>query len=136
MLFLVRLLMSEYYHQYFSAQTPSLVYNETLNSISIRKRNTVNLTLCVPCIILQCVNDQQDAQTLILNFYSTVFCLLYMFRTNLVVHHQEHGIIYCIAPFSERSSTFCLTSWRSKLKSTPLISPAPSAPIFVQHGYL
>ena len=28
-------------------------------------------------------------------FYSTVFCLLYMFRTNLVVHHQEHGIIYC-----------------------------------------
>ena len=29
-------------------------------------------------------------------FYSTVFCLLYIFRTNLVVHHQEHGIIYCI----------------------------------------
>ena len=24
------------------------------------------------------------------------FCLLYMFRTNVVVHHQEHGIIYCI----------------------------------------
>ena len=24
------------------------------------------------------------------------FCLLYMFRTNLVVHHQEHSIIYCI----------------------------------------
>ena len=22
-------------------------------------------------------------------FYSTVFCLLYMFRTNLVIHHQE-----------------------------------------------
>ena len=33
-------------------------------------------------------------------FYSTVlFCLLYMFRTNLVVHHQEHGIIYCITQF-------------------------------------
>ena len=29
-------------------------------------------------------------------FYSTVFCLLCMFRTNLVVHRQEHGIIYCI----------------------------------------
>ena len=29
-------------------------------------------------------------------FYSTVFCLLYMFRTNLVVHQQQHGIIYCI----------------------------------------
>ena len=22
--------------------------------------------------------------------------LLYMFRTNVVVHHQEHGITYCI----------------------------------------
>ena len=32
-------------------------------------------------------------------FYSAVFCLLYMFRTNLVVHHQEHGIIYCITQF-------------------------------------
>ena len=29
-------------------------------------------------------------------FYSTVFCLLYMFRTNLVVHHQERGLIHCI----------------------------------------
>ena len=27
------------------------------------------------------------------------FCLLYMFRTNLVVHHQQHGIIYCITQF-------------------------------------
>ena len=26
------------------------------------------------------------------------FFLLYMFRTNLVVHHQ-HGIIYCITQF-------------------------------------
>ena len=32
-------------------------------------------------------------------FYSTVFCLLYMFRTNLVFHHQEYGIIYCITQF-------------------------------------
>jgi hypothetical protein len=22
-------------------------------------------------------------------------CLFYMFRTNLVVHHQEHSTIYC-----------------------------------------
>ena len=29
-------------------------------------------------------------------FYSTVFCPLYIFRTDLVVHHQKHGIIYCI----------------------------------------
>ena len=32
-------------------------------------------------------------------FYSTIFCLLYMFRTNLVIHHQEHSIIYCITQF-------------------------------------
>ena len=32
-------------------------------------------------------------------FYSAIFCLLYMFRTNLVAHHQEHGIIYCITQF-------------------------------------
>ena len=28
--------------------------------------------------------------------YFTVFCLLYMFRTNLLVHHQEHGMTCCI----------------------------------------
>jgi hypothetical protein len=27
-------------------------------------------------------------------FYSTIFCLLHMFRKNLVVHHQEHGVMY------------------------------------------
>ena len=32
-------------------------------------------------------------------FYSTVFRLHYVFRTNLVVHRQEHGIIYCITQF-------------------------------------
>ena len=32
-------------------------------------------------------------------FIPQFFCLLYMFRKNLVVHHQEHGIIYCITPF-------------------------------------
>ena len=58
----------------------------------------INVTLCVPCIILQCVNDQRDAQFL----YSILFhnfCLLYMFRKNLVVHHQEHSIMYCITQF-------------------------------------
>ena len=35
-------------------------------------------------------------------FYATVFCLLYMFRTNLVVH-QEHGIIYCITQYNQYS---------------------------------
>ena len=28
------------------------------------------------------------------------FCLFCMFRTNLVVHHQEHGIIYCITQYN------------------------------------
>ena len=32
--------------------------------------------------------------------HSTVFCLLYMFRTNLVVHYQEHRIIYCITQYN------------------------------------
>ena len=34
-----------------------------------------------------------------IHFYSTVFCLLYVFRKSLVVHHQEHGIMYCITQF-------------------------------------
>ena len=33
-------------------------------------------------------------------FYSSFFCLLYMFRTNLAVHHQQHGIIYCITQYN------------------------------------
>ena len=32
-------------------------------------------------------------------FYNPFFCLLYMFRTNLVTHHEEHGIIYCITQY-------------------------------------
>ena len=33
-------------------------------------------------------------------FYSTdFFCLFYMFRTYLVLHHQVHKIIYCITQF-------------------------------------
>ena len=43
---------------------------------------------------LLCVNDQRDANSYN-QFLSHSFCMLYMFRTNLVVHHQEHGIIYC-----------------------------------------
>jgi hypothetical protein len=33
-------------------------------------------------------------------FYSTVFCLLYVFRKNLVVHQQEHCIMYCITQYN------------------------------------
>ena len=39
-------------------------------------------------------------------FYSTVFCLLYMFRTNLVVHHQEHSIIYCITQYNRCNTVY------------------------------
>ena len=63
----------------------------------------LNMILYVPCIILQCVNNQRDAHFLQSVLYSTVFCLLYLFRTNLVVHHQEHGIIYCITQYSRYS---------------------------------
>ena len=28
-----------------------------------------------------------------------LFHSFYMFRTNLVVHHQQHGVIYCITQF-------------------------------------
>ena len=31
---------------------------------SNKTHQSANLTLCVPCIILQCVNDQRDAQFL------------------------------------------------------------------------
>ena len=41
---------------------------------------------------------------LINNFYCTVFCLLCMFRKNLVVHHQQHCIIYCIAQYNQYNS--------------------------------
>jgi hypothetical protein len=37
-------------------------------------------------------------------FYSTVFfCVLYMFRRNLVVYHQEHGILCCITQYNRYS---------------------------------
>ena len=32
--------------------------------------------------------------------FHSFFCLLYMFRKNLVVHHQEHGVIYCITQYN------------------------------------
>ena len=39
-------------------------------------------------------------------FYSTVFCLLYMFRTDLVVHHHEHGIIYYITQYNRYNRAY------------------------------
>ena len=59
-------------------------------------------------LMWRCVNRASYCNVLMTNemhnsynqfFYSTVFCLLYMFRKNLVVHHQEHHIIYCITQF-------------------------------------
>ena len=41
-----------------------------------------------------------------IGFYYTVFCLLYMFRTNLVVHHQELGIIYCITQYNRYNRAY------------------------------
>ena len=52
-------------------------------------------SVCTLCCVLT-TNEMHNSYN---QFYSTVFCLLYMFRTNIVVHHQEHGIIYCITQF-------------------------------------
>ena len=46
---------------------------------------------------LLCVDDQRDVQFLQIFLFHDF--LLYMFRTNLV-HHQEHGIIYCITQYN------------------------------------
>ena len=41
------------------------------------------------------------------------FCLLYMFRTNLVVHHQEHCIIYCITQYNRYNRAIrLLAAWK------------------------
>ena len=61
--------------------------------------------------------------------FQSFFCLLYMFRTNLVVHHQEHGIVYrlyqtmqcsilCRAPDDERLDSFetCTADKNSRIK--------------------
>ena len=56
---------------------------------------------------LEVVNNTCQSIVLITNemhnyynqFYSTVFCLLYMFRTNLFVHQHKHKIMYCITHF-------------------------------------
>ena len=39
--------------------------------------------------------------------FHSFFCLLYMFRTNLVVHHQEHGTIYCITEYNRYNRAVC-----------------------------
>ena len=33
-------------------------------------------------------------------YFTGFFCLLYIFRTNIAVRHQEHGIIYCITQYN------------------------------------
>ena len=60
--------------------------------------SSVAICGCQDYVCVQCVTDQEMHNSYN-QFYSTVFCLLYMFRTNLVVHHQERGKIYCITQF-------------------------------------
>ena len=38
-------------------------------------------------------------------FHST---LLYMFRTNLVIHQQEHGVIYCITQYNRYNRAYSM----------------------------
>ena len=56
------------------------------------------------CDVLMTTNEMHNPYYQFL-FHS--FCLLYIFRTNLVVHHQEHGIIYCIKQFGTIRTLFC-----------------------------
>ena len=48
----------------------------------------INLTLYVPCIILQCVNNQRHAQIIVNSLYF-FFKWLYMFRTSDIPKHVE-----------------------------------------------
>ena len=63
-------------------------------------RITQNMDTCCrsETSIFLCANDQRDAQFLYQILFHS-FYLLCMFRTNLVVHHQQHCIIYCITQF-------------------------------------
>ena len=60
---------------------------EISSKVVINLRNLTNVLM---------TNEMHNSYN---QFYSTAFCLLYVFRTSLVVHHQEHGIIYCITQF-------------------------------------
>ena len=51
-------------------------------------------------------------------FYSKIVCLLHMFRTNLVVHHQEHNIIYCITQFCTIGTIVLYSTIDTKLCNT------------------
>ena len=53
-----------------------------------------NIVCTVHHIAMLMTNEMHNSCNQFL--FHSFFCLLYMFRTNLVVHHQEHGIIYCI----------------------------------------
>jgi hypothetical protein len=41
-------------------------------------------------------NEMHNSYT---QLYCTVFCLFYKFRNNLVIHHLDYCIIYCITQF-------------------------------------
>ena len=58
----------------------------------VGKSTIINLTLCVPYIILLRVNSQREVQFFYtINYlFFTAFCLLYMFRKKLEVHNQVH----------------------------------------------
>ena len=64
-------------------------------------------------------------------FYTHNFYLLYMFRMNLVVHHQEHKIMYCITQFGTIGTIVqaSLDDCTDGENSTPFyLLPAPSSP--------
>ena len=51
------------------------------------------LTLYVPCIILQCVDDQRNATLLMNNFYSTFFLALHVLNSSFVI--RSSALVQC-----------------------------------------
>ena len=80
--------------------------------LSFQEKKSVNLSLFleqsvflqfdVVCTVHHIAMCQwaTKCKIFIINFYYTVFCLLYMFRTSLVIHYQELGIIYYITQYN------------------------------------
>ena len=88
-----RLQLFEYWNsRYWLRNTIMTVLFGNVDSVLIIWRCVYRASYCNVLM----TNEMQNPYNKFL-FHS--FCLLYLFRTNLVVHHQEHGIIYCFTQF-------------------------------------
>ena len=58
-----------------------------------------NLTLYVPCVILQCVDEPKRCTIPYKLFMFVPRFIAVHVSDDLLVHHQEHCMIYCITQF-------------------------------------